>query len=431
MQAPEINGFFSEEHITNPLPFLKRARHEYPVFRSKGGNGEEIFVVTRYADLKDVFARVDHFSNDYAHILRPPSNGKASEDGDIGFEYNKYGSFLLTEDDPVHARRRELVAAFFRAKSVNDLTPSIYTRCDRIIDAFIERGEADVIADLAAPMTLGTILHVLGFDESMVGRAYDWSLAAAMRISHNGTPEQEREGWRHIADMIEYLKQAVNDIRSGKPYDEGSISYQVISAKIDGQYLLDDEEAVSFMHELLFGGNETTRATIVAGVALLLRHPDQLALLREDRSLLDSAVEEVLRFHSTGSAIWRVAACDTQIAGYDIPAGSVLNLRMDSANRDVEIFDNPDAFDIRRAKSKVHLAFGYGVHHCVGNLLAKRETFVALDRVLDRLNNLSLVEELCDFDREPHVLAHSFKAMHIRFEPGTPLSDKKWVGQAS
>jgi cytochrome P450 len=419
MQAPEVDGFFTRAAITDPLPFLAEARERYPVFRSPMADGEQGFVVTRYDDIKAVYANAADFSNAYAHVLRPPQEpDKGSRDeAAMGFDYNKYASFLLTEDDPVHAKRRDLVAAVFRARSVNDLTPAIYARCDRIIDSFIGQGEADLINDFAVPLALGTILQILGFGDELVGRAFDWSLAAAMRISHSGTPEQEREAAAHIAEMIAYLRQAVTDIRTGKPFDEGSIAYQVISARDGDDFLLDDDEAVSFLHELLFAGNETTRATIVAAIALVLRDPDQLALLQENRALLDNAVEETMRYHSTGAAIWRVAARDARIGDVEVPAGAVLNLRMDSANRDASVFEDPDRFDIARKGAKAHLGFGYGLHHCVGNLLAKRETLVALDRVTMRLKGLALVTDACDFAREPHVLAHAFKAVRIRFDP--------------
>ncbi|MBK8861617.1 MAG: cytochrome P450 [Sphingomonadales bacterium] len=119
-----------------------------------------------------------------------------------------------------------------------------------------------------------------------------------------------------------------------------------------GDFLLDDDEAVSFLHEPLFAGNETTRATIVAAIALVLRHPDQMTLLRQNWALLDNAVEETLRYHLTGAAIWRIAARDTWIGDIEQPAGAILNLRMDSANRDASVFADPDRFDITRKGSE-------------------------------------------------------------------------------
>lgn len=353
MQAPEVEGFFTDSAISEPLLFLRTAREHYPVFRSRMADGQEGFVVTKYEDIKAVYGNAADFSNAYAHILRPPPEAdEPAHDESAGFDYNQYASFLLTEDDPIHAKRRELVAAVFRARSISDLTPSIYARCDRIIDSFIGKGEADLINDFAVPLALGTILQILGFGDDLIGRAYNWSLAAAMRISHSGTPEQEREGAEHIAEMIAYLKQAVSDIRTGRPFDENSIAYQVVSARDGEAFLLDEDEAVSFLHELLFAGNETTRATIVAAIALVLQHPDQLAMLRQNRALLDNAVEETMRFHSTGAAIWRIAARDTRIGKIEVPEGAILNLRMDSANRDADVFEQPDRFDITRKKSK-------------------------------------------------------------------------------
>jgi len=412
--------FYTEKTILEPLEDLRAARQDAPVFLTRDESGQEIYVVARYDLIREIFSKPEDFSNDYANILRP-KNASAEANAILartGFDYEKHGSFLLTADGAYHKRLRALVAPAFTIGRINRLSDAMSHDADALIDNFIERGEADVFADFAAPFTLGSILRVIGLDSSLINRAVGWSTAAALRVSRRVTREQELESSHELADMITFLQAHVRAIRAN-PGDD--LASSVITARAEGQDPLSDEEAVSFLHEMLFAGNETTRATIVAGVALLLRHPEQLALLRSDASLMPNAVEEILRHHSTGAAIWRIAARDTKIGGVAIPKGAVINLRMDSANRDESTFTDADKFDIRRSNANINLTFGYGLHHCVGNLLARRETAIALTKFLGRLEDMRLVEDRCDLRREQHVLAHILRAVHIAFRPGRRL----------
>lgn len=413
--------FYTDEMVLNPLGELKDARATSPVFKTRNQAGTEIYVVTTYALIKDVLDRADDFSNQYASVLRP-ATGNAGANAIIaatGFDYAKHGSFLLTTDEPEHKRLRALVAPAFTVGAVNRQTRRIEKLADDLIDNFIEGGTCNLLEDFAIPYSLGVILGVMGLDEAMWRQAYEWTSAGARRISHMLTPEQEIADARRLAEMITFLKDLVRKLRAN-PGDD--LMSRVLTSKIDGRSLT-DQEALSFLHEMMFAGNETARATVIASIALLIRNPEQMALAKADHSLIPNVIEEALRHHSTATSIWRIARHDTDIGGLAIPAGAVINVRFDSANRDEAVFEDADSFDVARRKARQNLTFGYGIHHCIGNLLARKEAVVALTRLLDRLDDIGLDEAHCDLRRDFHILAHSLRAVSITFRPGKRLVD--------
>lgn len=412
--------FYDDEVVLNPLDELRDARATSPVFLTRNQAGMEIYVVASYALIKDVLDRPGDFSNDYATILRPTTGNAeaAAIIAETGFDYARHGSFLLTRDDPEHARLRELVAPAFTVGAVNRQVQRLEVAADRLIDSFIASGRCDLYGDFAIPFTLGAILGVMGLDEAMWPQAYRWTSAGARRISHMLTPEQEVADARELAGMIRFLQELVQKLRA-QPGDD--LMSRVLMSRVDGRALT-DQEAVSFLHEMMFAGNETTRANIVATMALLIRHPEQLAMVRANPALASDAVEEALRHHSTATSIWRIAARDTRIGETDIPKGAVINVRFDSANRDEAVFEDADRFDITRRKARQNLTFGSGVHHCIGNLLARRETIIAVAKMSARLDDPAIDEANSDFRRDFHILAHSLRAVTIKFRPGQRMS---------
>jgi len=153
----------------------------------------------------------------------------------------------------------------------------------------------------------------------------------------------------------------------------------------------------------------------VAGMALLAQHPDQWKLLKETPSLAANAAEEILRHHSTGSCIFRIAARETQIGGVAIPKGAIMMLRQDSANRDEQLFSDSAKFDITRNNARQHMTFGYGVHSCLGQALARRELVVALQKLSTHLGNIRLVKEKSDLRRHDNLIVHSLRKVTLSF----------------
>ena len=217
--------------------------------------------------------------------------------------------------------------------------------------------------------------------------------------------EYEVEPQHHLAPQI--------DKRRKEPTDD-LISALVHAHQEDEPFTM--EELQDLMHQLVTGGFETTTAALSTSMWLLLRHPDQMQMLIDDRSLQKNFIEESLRFDSPVAGLWSTAACPAELGGASIPEGSAVMPRFAAANRDSEVFDNPDQFDITRDDLHKHVAFGLGSHVCLGASLARAELMSAFSAILDRMENIRLVEPL---DGQPHKFSfflRPMKELHIEFD---------------
>jgi cytochrome P450 len=205
--------------------------------------------------------------------------------------------------------------------------------------------------------------------------------------------------------------------RRAEPRDD--LISNLVNVRLDGLEPLTDVEAAALTFEISVAGNETTRNTLMSGLVQLLRHPDQLEALRDDPSLTANAVEELLRYETPATSMWRIATRDTELGGFAIPAGAELLLRYDAANRDPAKFADPDAFDIRRKNARTHVAFGApGVHRCLGQMLARKELAIALPKLLNRLRNIRIVGD-SDTAYWPGLMHRGIGSLHIAFD-GVP-----------
>jgi cytochrome P450 len=186
---------------------------------------------------------------------------------------------------------------------------------------------------------------------------------------------------------------------------------------------LTDAEIAPITFEIAVAGNETTRNTLMSGIVRLINHPDQMQALKDDPSLAANAVEELLRYETPATSMWRVATRDAVLGDVTIPQGSEVLLRFDAGNRDPARFEDPDRFDIRRKNARMHLAFGApGVHRCLGQMLARKEMVIAFPRLLNRLHNLRIVAEGSDINYWPGLLHRGIGAVRIAFDPGQRIS---------
>jgi cytochrome P450 len=276
------------------------------------------------------------------------------------------------------------------------------------------------VSDFALPLPGIIICEQLGLDATQYPTFKRWAdamLASAQRVL---TVEEaieeaviELEAQRHLA--------AEFDRRRDDPIDD------LISALVhahqppDGEGGEDEpltiEELQDLMHQLITGGFETTTAALGTGLWLLLRHPDQLAKLRADRTLLNNFIDESLRFDSPVAGLWRTTTCPVTVAGTEIPADASVMVRYAAANRDEKKFDNPDVFDIERPNAKDHVAFGWGNHFCVGAWLARAELRIAFTALLDRLEDIELARPLDDIPHEFSFMLRPLKELPIRFRP--------------
>jgi cytochrome P450 len=418
-ELKSYENFLTRESLEHPYELYAETRKSGPIFRTHDPQGREVLVVTSYSLVKEVFGRPEDFSNLLGPFL---TEGTVNAEADAILSYSPTGktlahTLLLITDDPEHKRLRAIVNTVFTPKRITELSLGIERIVHDLIDAFVAKGEVDFIHDFAALVPIHVILDVLGIDRKMARKAQLWSDAALMRVSHLGTHEEEIEAAKLLREMQQFMYDAIQDRRRASRND---LITDIVGAQLDDGERLTDDQIIPLLMELLIAGNETTRNSLIGGMTQFLRNPDQLRALSEDKSLAQNAVEEVLRLFSPKAGMWRIAARDTQLAGVAIAKGAIVMIRMDSANRDDAQFPNGETFDIRRPNARTHLAFGFGVHHCLGNLLARKELQIAFPILLDRLKSPRIDEDRSDLGRHASMLMHALNALTIKFEPGQP-----------
>ncbi len=317
---------------------------------------------------------------------------------------------MIDMDDPQHLRRRMLVNKGFTPRRVREKEESIRGTVDMLIDRVCERGECDLVHDIAAWLPLIVIADALGVRPEDRAMLLGWSEDMMSMLGQKSDLAMERATAAGAA-YFQYAARLIAERREAPTDDLMSI---LVNAEVDGARLGDGDIIFESLL-ILNGGDETTRHVISGGVYQLLTEPADWEALRSDRSLLPVAIEEMLRWVSPIKNMARTATVDTQLAGQHIAAGEQLLLLYSSANRDDAVFDDPFRFDMRRSPND-HVAFGFGPHFCLGASLARLELQVVLDRLLERLPDLTLVDEV-----EPAHRAANFVSGHerlpVRFTP--------------
>ena len=292
---------------------------------------------------------------------------------------------MINFDAPEHTKRRRLVGNGFTPRRVADHEPYLREKVTQLIDSVIDKGSCDIVADIATPLPMYMIGELMGLPEEDNDILLHWSdiFATGGETIALADVQMAVIGWN------DYIMKKVNERRGKDGQDLVSL---IVNAEWEGESLSD----VDIMFEtmlVLVGGDETTRHVISAGTAALLQNPDQLALLKNDMSLLPSAIEEMLRWASPIRNMNRTATKDVIVNGMQIRENDRVLLLYPSANRDAKVFDNPHSFDITRTPND-HVAFGaYGRHHCLGAPLARLELKILFEEMLNRFDNLQLATD--------------------------------------
>ena len=316
--------------------------------------------------------------------------------------------WMIDMDAPDHSKRRRLVSGGFTPARVRAMGPQVRSICDDLIDRVCERGECDVVADLAAPLPMIVIGDLLGVEPADRDDLLRWS--HGMLASLTGEPEGFEEAAEAFGAYVAYAHGVIADRRAEPRDDLFSI---LVHGEIDGERLTDDDIVFESLL-LLIGGDETTRQVTAGGVELLLEHPSQLAGLLAEPGRMPDAVEEMLRWVSPIKSMARTTTRAVELAGTALPAGAKVVLLYESANFDDRHFEQPDRFDVGRAPNE-HLAFGFGPHVCLGASLARLELEAMLGQILQRLPGLErasdepLTRTITGLDRLP-----------VRFTPSAP-----------
>jgi len=379
MVTTQYNPFIPEVHA-NPYPMYVRLRAEDPVQWSEL---METWVLTRYDDIVAVLTD-SRFSAD----RRQAQNRFAQQAQKIQEEFGAFGrtQTMLSSDPPLHTRLRKLVSKAFTPRMVEGLLPRIQEIVDERLDAVQEAGQMDIIQDLAYPLPVIVIAEMLGIPPRDRDQFKLWSDEIILTLNGPLTsPDMLERARKSAHELTEYFH-GVIDERRKEPGDD--LISGLIAAEEQGQILSEDEMLTTAML-LLVAGNETTTNLIGNGMLALLRNPDQLRKLRDDPSLIQTAIEELLRYDGPVQATGRVATEDLEIDGRPVKKGQVAFCVLGAANRDPAKFENPDDLDITRHPNE-HVAFGDGIHFCIGAPLARAEGQIALRTLLGRFPDLRL-----------------------------------------
>jgi len=367
---------FDDATRREPFALFARARREHPVFPHPGLPITSIF---RYADIQSVLRDPETWSNRFPP---PPGIDPATMPEPS----------MLGQDPPQHTRLRGLVSQAFTPRIIRRLEPRIEEVADELIGKAIKAGEVDFVAALTYPLPVIVIAEIIGIPAADRERFKHWSDEAVANLG-NGlfvppTPERMRELGKLLDEMGDYFA-VLADERRRRPRED--LLTGLVQAEIEGSRLTHDE-MIRMLVLLLVAGNETTTTLIGNAVLELIAHSEQLARLRAAPVLMESAVEEVLRFSSPVQLDPRCAKRRVSIGGHVVEANQIVVSWLGSANRDEEVFADGERFDIAREDNH-HLAFGFGPHYCLGANLARLETQVALRVLLRRTRSFGRTDD--------------------------------------
>jgi cytochrome P450 PksS len=390
----------------NPYPFYARLRAEAPVYTVTLPDRQTAWLVTRYDDVAAVL-KDERFAKDRLNALTP---GQMARQPWLPGVFKPLMRNMLDLDPPDHTRLRGLVQKAFTPRLIEQMRPRIQTLTDSLFDAVGAQGRMDLIRDYALPVPTTVIAEMLGVPVEDRHKFHRWSRALMLASSTSwGVLKAIPSVWF----FLRYIRKLLAARRASPRDDLVSALVQVEEA---GQHLSEDE-LLAMVVLLLIAGHETTVNLIGNGTLALLEHPDQMEKLRSDPALIRPAVEELLRYHSpVEMATERYAREDVPIAGITIPRGGFVFAVIASANRDERQFAHPDILDITREPNR-HLAFGQGIHFCLGATLARLEGQIAINTLLRRAAGLQLAVPPGELRWRRGLVLRGLESLPVTFTP--------------
>mgnify|MGYP000557034783 FL=1 len=403
--------FFSAEVQECPFHVYQQLQEEAPVWQMPGTN---VFVVTRYDDIREIIRDPGRFSSSFSALLNTGSSNE--EVNTIYGQGYEMVETLLTQDPPRHRVYRNLVNKVFSNKRIEGMRSEVEKMSNELIDQWIDEPEVDLLNRFCVPLPIYVISDQLGVPRSELSLIKKWSDASASRLGRLADEEEQIQNAKDIVEFQHYFAALLDRMREAP---EDNIISDLANNTIDEGRLLTKPEALGMIQQILVAGNETSTSAIAGGVVLLIQNPDQQAMLRQHPDLIPAAVEEILRLETPTSGMWRRATADTEIGGVDIPEGAFLMVRFAAGNRDESIFTDGGAMSVARENADSHLAFGQGTHFCLGAQLARMEMQVALTGLLNRTTDWALVEGKNPLKHSPNVLLRGLTDLHISFSKTT------------
>ena len=410
----QINAM-DPELLQDPYPYWARLRAEAPVYRDPNTG---IVSVSTYALIMEVNRQPLVFSNDFGAQLRSGSTQAVDPDeAAVMAEGWTVTNTMLTADPPAHTRYRKLSMKAFTMKRVEGMNAYVAEVTNSLIDGFIGAGKCEFKSQFANHLPMTVIADALGAPRSDMDKFHRWSDAFIVQLGGVSDKAARLEAARRIVEFQHYFVDIIETKRANPSEDVISDLVHADLSEEGDTRNMEYSELLSIIQQILVAGNETTAHTLTAGLYYLISNPDQMAKVLADPELIPGLVEETLRYLSPSNNMWRVATQDAEISGFPVKKGEMILVRYGSANRDGAHFPHPDQFDVEREDAKSHLAFGAGIHTCIGAQLARKEMITAFPIILGRLKNLRFQEGANSFRYSPNVLLRGVLELHLAFDP--------------
>ena len=408
-------GPMRPENLKCPAIMNRRLHKEAPVFQDPMTG---MFFISRYADVVEMSMDYETFSSVVFPGGGGPGGPQVAGDPELT-EIMQDGypnvNTMLTQDPPLQRRYRKFVDGAFSPKNLRALEPFIEQTSNDLVDGFIDDGQCEFLSAFGVPLPLTVIASQIGAPMSDLPLLRKWTNAFIGNLSQ----QLDREGTLQAArDMLEFQHYFVEKMEERRKHPEDDILSKVVNASIDGEKPLDDAECLSMLSQILVAGNETTSAALTEGIWLLIENPDQYELVKNDPSadMIHRVVEEVLRYTSPSANMFRRTTRDVELNGVLIPENSMCFARFGAANQDDDQFPDALKFDIMRPNLKDHVAFGKGVHHCLGAALSRREMNGAFKVIFERMQNFRLVPGAAEPEFSANALLHGLTGLQVAFE---------------
>ncbi|MEL7436059.1 MAG: cytochrome P450 [Chloroflexota bacterium] len=401
----DVNTYpiFSREARANPQAVYKDMRDNDPIYMGVGPQtGNHIWFFTRYDDVISVL-RDQRFIKNVRKNL-PPELARRYVPDEPDPTFQMINDHLLNMDAPDHTRLRSLVHKAFTPKAVRDLQPRIQSIADELIAEMKLESSGDLLDSFAFPLPITVIAEMLGVEKERRDDFRRWTRSILFATDMQASQLA-------VMEMVQYTNDLIKERREE---DRGDILSGLVRAEEDGD-TLSHMELISMVFLLLVAGHETTVNLIGNGMLALMQHPDQYALLKSNPDLMPTAIEEMLRYNGpVETTTTRFASEDIEVSGVTIPQGDIVLPSLLAANRDPAVFENPDTLDITRDPNP-HVAFGHGIHYCLGAPLARMEGTIAIHALLDNFPNMQLNTDVDKLEWSQNLLLHGMTAMPVRW----------------
>ena len=406
-QSPDLDAMLtSPEFYRDPYPAFHRLRAEDPVHWSDAWGG---WLLTRYDDIEKALRDFRRFTK-AGHVTKALDDLPQEVLAKIGPLRQNFSVGMPQTEPPEHTRVRGLISKAFTPAVVESTGERIEALVNRLIDAVAPKGEIDLVADFAFPLPAIVVAEMLGFPTENLDQIKAWSDGiVSFHGSGRADPDRVLRSNQAFVEMRDWLR-SLFDERRRQPQDD--LVSSLVAVEEEGEKLT-ETELVATCITLLAAGHETTTGLITNGMLALLHHPDQREMLEENPNLIESAVDEFLRYDPPFQRTWRLAAEEIELRGKRIQKGQVVSQMLGAASRDPEQFPDPDRLDITR-QDTAHFAFGFGVHYCLGAGLAHREAEIAIPTLLRRLPGLKMAVDEPQW--KANITFHMPESMPLEFE---------------